>query len=124
MPDAKKILIVEDNKFFQSMLVTELSKLGYEVEVASNGLEALDKAAHRKPDLAVIDLIMPGMDGFDTIAAFKRDPQLQSVKIVASSNLSQPEDIEKAKSLGADSYIVKQDMSFEDTIGKIKQAID
>lgn len=120
----KRILIAEDNKFFQSMLATELAKHGYQVDVANNGKEALDLARQNKPDLAVVDLIMPVMDGFDTISEFKQDPSLKSVKIIVSSNLSQEEDINKVKELGADSYIVKQDMSFEDTVNKIKAAID
>lgn len=117
----KFILVAEDDKFYGNIFKTKLTKEGYEVIVAVNGQEALTAAKAKKPDLILCDLIMPVMDGFETLKALKADPVLKTVKVLVLSNLGQDADIEKAKALGADDFFVKADLSIQDVVAKIKE---
>lgn len=121
MPEKTFVLVVEDDAFYANIYRTKLSKEGFDVEVAENGDKALEIAKKRRPALMLLDLIMPGKDGFETLADFRKEASLQDLKIIVLSNLSQDEDIDRAKSLGATEYIIKANISLEEMIGKIKQ---
>ncbi len=121
MSDKKYIIIADDNEFFWKILQGELNDKGYEVLPVSNGQEVLDKAREKKPDLILLDIIMPIKDGFETIGELKKDPSLKSIKIVVFSNLAQKEDIDKAMKLGAVGYIVKKDFSLKDLVEKVEK---
>lgn len=117
------ILIAEDDEFFFKIYKSELSKQGYEVDVVHNGEEAIEYIKKRKPDLLLMDLIMPIKDGFDTLAELKSDKNLAGLNIIAFSSLGQPEDIQKAKSLGAKEYLIKKDMAIKDVVEKVKNFV-
>ena len=118
--DKQHILLVEDDEFISDVYTTKLTREGFEVERAENGEVALRKAREHKPNLILLDLMMPIKDGFQTLKELKLDEMLKDIKVIVLSNLSQPEDTEKVKSLGANDYCVKADTSFQEMIGKVK----
>jgi DNA-binding response OmpR family regulator len=117
------ILIAEDEGAYAKILKVTLEKEGFAVVVAINGEELLKIARARKSELVILDLIMPVKNGFEVLSEMKKDEKLKHIKIIALSNLGQWEDIEKAKKLGADDYIVKSDEAFYTVISKIKMLL-
>jgi len=116
---AKKVLIVEDEPEIQEverMVVEDL--LGCEVTLASTGEEALDKAAEAPPDLVVLDLILPGIDGFTVASRLRAQTNLQDVPILALSGLTRGEDKEKARAAGCNDVLDKP-FDLDALIGKI-----
>ena len=122
--DKKLILIAEDEIAYGRILKNMLEKEGYEVVVASNGEEFLQLANKRLAALVILDLVMPVRNGFQVISDMKKIKKLKEIPIIALSNLGQDEDIERAKKLGADEYIVKSDEALYDVINKIKRLVN
>lgn len=118
-----KILVAEDDKFLSSAYKVKLTKAGFEVSLASDGAEALKLLAAFTPDLILLDLVMPVKDGFAAMAEIKANPKWSKIPILVASNLGQPEDIAKAKALGATDYVVKSDLSLENLIVKINRLL-
>lgn len=116
----KKVLVVEDDKFLANAYKLKLTKSGYEVSVSSDGQEALDFMAESVPDIVLLDLIMPNMDGFATLSEMNNVEKLKNVPVVVASNLGQKEDIDRAKELGAKDFIIKSNVSIEDIVDKVK----
>lgn len=114
-----KIVLVEDDKFLRSVLERKLSENGFQVVSVINGNEALDKIVIERPDLILLDIILPQKSGFFILEKIKQDPQFKNIPVLVISNLSQAEDIEKAKNLGASEYLVKAKISLEDLVNKI-----
>src|SRR6056297_625974 len=104
---AKKILIIEDDKFLRQLVSRKLSKQDFEIAEAVDGEQGLEKAKEEKPDLILLDLILPGMDGFEVLSELKEDPELSSIPVVILSNLGQKDEIEKGLQMGAEDYLVK-----------------
>ncbi|MCH7730627.1 response regulator [Patescibacteria group bacterium] len=119
----KYILVAEDDKFYANIYRTKLTKEGYEVVVVGDGAQAMKLARQKKPDLILLDIVMPVKDGFETLKELKADANLKSVKVIVLSNLGQEEDIKKAKELGAVDYIVKANVSIGQMMSKIKSFI-
>lgn len=117
----KVIIIAEDDKFYANIYKVKLSKEGYDVLVVPNGEELLQAARSHKPDLILLDLIMPVKDGFQTLQELKNDKDLQDINVIVMSNLSQSEDIDKAKQLGAVNYYVKTDISVQEMLDKVTE---
>lgn len=114
-----KILIVEDDHFFQKFYSTKLSSAGYQVEVASDGEEGLIKMATVKPDLVLLDLIMPKKDGFEVLEAVSQNPVLKTLPIIIFSTLGDEADVKRAMQLGAVDYINKSFHDIENLKSKI-----
>jgi CheY-like chemotaxis protein len=119
----KKILIAEDDKFLANAYRLKLTKAGYEVVVAVDGKEALGTLAGFEPDLILLDLVMPKMDGFAVLEQLRKNPAWANIPIIVASNLGQMEDIERAKKLGATDYVLKSDMSMAKFVDKIKSVL-
>lgn len=118
------IIVTEDDPLYANIYKMKLTKAGYEVEIAVNADEVLEKTRQRKPDLILLDLILPGKkDGFDVLKELKADEKLKDVKVVVVSNLSQEEDYKRASRLGADVYLFKVNMSIDDMVEKVKQIL-
>lgn len=116
----KFILVVEDDRFYGKIYKTKLDKEGYEVELTIDGKQALTTIQKKKPDLILLDLIMPGMDGFQFLEAVNgKDKKYGKLKILVLSNLGQEDDIKRAMELGATDYLVKASMSLAEVIAKI-----
>ena len=102
-----KILIVEDDEFLLKMYQKKFSLMGYEVMTAHNGVEGMERMKTEKPNLVLMDLMMPKMDGFEMLERVKKDVALKSIPVVVLTNLASDDDKEKVMSLGAADYIVK-----------------
>lgn len=118
-----RILLVEDDQFFQKFYALKLTESGFTVDVASNGSEGLTKARSEKPDLILLDLIMPVMDGFTVLEELGKDPILKTVPVLVFSTLGQEQDVSRAKALGAKDYVNKTFFDFEKLRLKIQSLI-
>ena len=114
-----KIIIIEDDHFFQNFYSVKLNELGYQVEVANNGQEGIDKIKVLLPNLILLDLIMPVKDGFQVLAELKNDPLLSKIPVIVFSTLGQESDIKKAIELGAKDYINKSFFDFDVFIKRV-----
>jgi len=117
------ILIVEDEPTLQKTLSVALAQEGYEVKSALDGEEGLKMARESQPNLILLDLILPKMDGFEVLDELKKDTATQSIPVIVLTNLESAQDIEKALALGATTYLVKANYDLKDVIEKVKEAI-
>lgn len=115
----KKILIVDDDKFMRELLIEKLSVVGYEVSSVSEGILALSLIKENKPDLILLDILLPGLSGLETLNVLRADDESLHIPIILISRLDEPELIRTAKRLGADDYLVKP-FTAETLIEKIK----
>lgn len=119
-----KILIVEDDKFLRELLQSKLSKEeDFTVVVAEDGEKGLKKAQEEGPDLVLLDLILPGMDGFEVLKKIKENPAIADTKVIVLSNLGQKEDVERAINLGATDYMVKAHFTLDEIIEKARKVL-
>ena len=117
---AKAILIIEDDKFLRELFVRKLIKEGFKVSEAIDGEEGLKKIKEEKPDLVLLDLILPGIDGFEILSRLKEESILSTIPVIILSNLGQREEIEKGLKLGAKDYLVKALFTPGEIVDKIK----
>ena len=122
MESPHKILLVEDDPFLSSIMKNRLQKDGFEVNVAKDGDEALASIRLAKPDLVLLDLILPKKSGFELMEEIRNDPKTQAkeLPIIIISNLGQPEDVSRGHDLGAAKYFVKAKTSIDDLVQNIK----
>jgi len=124
MPDKKaKIMVVEDEEILLTALKEELTGGGYEVEGAVDGEDGLAKVKTFKPQLILLDLVMPKMDGMEMLQKLKADAETRDVPVVILTNLSDYERISEALSLGAMDYLVKANYKLEDLLEKVKTVL-
>ncbi len=121
--NGKYILVAEDDRFYAHIYQAKLSFEGYELQVVNNGDELLKAAKEKKPDLILLDLMMPVKDGFDTLRELKADAQLKEIKVVVISNLGQDEDVKSALEAGAVDFFIKANLSIEEMVEKVKKHI-
>lgn len=107
MDGKKRVLLAEDHPGTIEVMQTELEVLGYEVVVAQDGQEAVEKAATESPDLIVMDIIMPKLDGFQATARIRENPRTRDIPILAATALARPGDRERCLESGCDGYIAK-----------------
>ncbi|MBI2020481.1 response regulator [Candidatus Daviesbacteria bacterium] len=119
----KILLIIEDDPYVQRVYQRLFTGQDYTLEIASSGQEGLDKAKKLKPTLILLDIIMPGMDGFQVLGVLKKDFDLKDIPVVVLTNLGDDESIKKAISLGADSFMVKANFEPEAVKKKIEAYI-
>jgi CheY-like chemotaxis protein len=117
-----KILVVEDNETLNSVYKLILTKAGYTVTTAFNGLEALKTVKHNKPDLILLDMLMPEMGGLTFLKKFN-PPKDKNIKIIIMSNLDEDQDIKEAQKYGATQYILKASLSPSELIDKVKRTL-
>lgn len=116
-----KILIIEDDRFLRELIVTKLSKeKDYLVISAVDGEDGIKKIKEEKPNLILLDLILPGIDGFEVLSQIKNDPDVSSIPVIILSNLGQREDIERGITLGANDYLIKAHFTPGEIVEKIK----
>lgn len=118
-----KILIVEDDTFISRMYEAKLNNLGYDVKIAENGQDGLQIVKEWLPDLILLDLILPILDGFEVLKELKADINFKNIPIIILSNLDQKENIEKGISLGADDYIIKAQFTPSEVVEKIEKCL-
>lgn len=120
----KKILIIEDDKFLRELLGKKLSSLGYNAVLAVDGEEGIEKIKSETPDIVLLDLILPGINGFEVLEKAKKDPAINEVPIIILSNLGQSEDIEKGLRLGAKDFLVKAHFTPQEIVNKIQMFLN
>ena len=122
MNSKKKILIVDDDQFMRELLTAKLEENGYEVSSVSEGFLAIQTIRDHKPDLVLLDILLPGLSGLETLNVLRAEELGQHLPIILISNLNEPELIRVAERLGADGYLVKP-FTAELLIEKIKEII-
>ena len=124
MPETKrKILIVEDEASLARALETKLIQAGYTTRIVKNGKEGLAEIKRDKPDLVLLDIIMPVMDGMTMLEELKKDKTIPEVPVMLLTNLSDSESIAEAMDGGGYDYLVKSDWSLEDVVKKVKEKL-
>jgi DNA-binding response OmpR family regulator len=124
MPEnQKKVMLVEDDKFLSSLIRARLEKDGFLVVQAFDGDDAITRLPEERPNLVILDLIMPKTNGFDVLKAISMMPGFEHTPVVVVSNLAQDSDVDKARELGAKAYFVKVKISIDDLIGKIETLV-
>ena len=117
----KKILLVEDDDSLASVYLTRLQAEGFDVRRVPNGEDALAAAIEYKPDLVLLDVMMPKVSGFDVLDILRNTPETNNVKVIMLTALSQDSDRQRAESLGVDDYLVKSQVVIADVVARIKQ---
>lgn len=118
-----KVLVVEDDKFLRELLVRKLYSEGFAVESAIDATGAFEVLGRFIPDIILLDLILPGIDGFEILARVKKNNTLVTVPVVILSNLGQKEDIERAMSLGAIDFMVKANFTLDEIVNKVRRIL-
>jgi CheY-like chemotaxis protein len=119
----EKVLIVDDTEFYQKAYKTKLLSAGYITSVANNGVEALKVLTTDKPDLILLDLMMPVMDGFKVLQTIKANPNFQNIPIIVFSAKGASEEISKALEAGANDFLVKATTTPNKVVEKIKEVL-
>ena len=115
----KRILLVEDDKFISMAYKDSLTRAGFEIITAADGNEALKKIEEGKFDLILLDVIMPGKNGFEVLIEIKKNETLKNIPVIITSNLGQETDIKRGKDLGATDYLIKANLSVKEVVNKI-----
>ncbi len=119
-----KILIVEDDKFLREMLVKKLFEAGFDVEPAIDSPSAFENLAKRKPDVILLDLMLPGgEDGFTILGKLRAAEETKETPVIILSNLGQQDDVKKALDLGATDFMVKANFTIDEIAGKLNELI-
>ena len=118
-----KIMLVEDDVALRDIYTSRFEAEGYDVAVAADGEQALTVAVKEKPDLILLDIMMPKISGFDVLDILRNTPETKTTKIIVMSALSQTADIEKGKNLGADEYLVKSQVTLSEVVDMAKEVL-
>ena len=121
---AKTILFIEDESALQKTFGDVLGKKGYDMISALDGETGLKLAKSKKPDLILLDLVLPKVHGFEVLKELKSDPATKDIPIIVLTNLEAIEDVNKAIELGAKTYLVKTQYNLEEVVEKVKKAIE
>lgn len=120
MDTKKKILLVEDDVALAAVYRSRLEIEGFDIREVNNGEEALSAALEFKPDLILLDAMMPKISGFDVLDILRNTPETAGIRIIMLTALSQPKDRERAESLGVDEYLVKSQVVIGDVVDRVK----
>lgn len=118
-----KVLLVEDDVALRDIYSARFMAEDYDVVTASDGEMALTQAVKEKPELIILDVMMPKISGFDVLDILRATPETKDTKVIMMTALSQTSDIDKGKSLGADEYLVKSEVTLTDVIEKAKEVL-
>lgn len=118
-----RLLLVEDDKFLRELLSGKLEREGYTVFGAFNGEEAVNHLRVNTPHLILLDLVLPGSDGFEILANLKQNPETANIPVIVLSNLGSRDDIDKAMNLGARNFMVKAHHTPQEIVETIKKVL-
>lgn len=124
MSKKQSILLIEDDEFLAELYATKLTLEGFDVILAIDGEKGLKMIKTKKPDLILLDIILPKMDGFEVLKAMKADKSLKKTPIILLTNLSQKDEVKKGLALGANDYLIKAHFMPSEVVKKIKQTIN
>ncbi|MBI4359566.1 MAG: response regulator [Candidatus Jacksonbacteria bacterium] len=119
----KKILLAEDDRSLARMYTAKLEKSGYTVDLVSGGRDCLEHVLTFNPDVILLDIIIPQLDGFCVLQHLKEDPRTKDIVVILLTNLGQDEDIEKGKTLGAHDYLVKSQFTPAEIVERMEAAL-
>lgn len=120
MDTKKKILLVEDDTALSNVYKSRLEMEGFDIHTVNNGEDALSEAIKVKPDLILLDAMMPKISGFDVLDILRNTPDTANVRIIMLTALSQPKDKERAEALGVDDYLVKSQVVISDVVDRVR----
>ena len=123
MTKKTKILLVEDDTFFAGMYIAKLGFENFEILLASDGQKGIKLAEKENPDLILLDILLPKMDGFEVLKTVKKSEKTKAIPVILLTNLGQKDDVEKGLSLGATDYLIKAHFMPQEVIQKIKQVL-
>ena len=123
MAAKKRILLVEDDEFLAELYATKLNLEGFEVSLATDGEKCLRLAKEQEPDLVLLDIVLPKMDGFEVLRQLKLGKKTKEMPVILLTNLSQKDEVSRGLSLGANDYLIKAHFMPSEVIKKIKQVI-
>jgi CheY-like chemotaxis protein len=121
--EGKKILIVDDDQFITSIYQTKFESEGFAVVTALNGLEGIEVAKAQMPDLILLDILMPKLDGFEALARLKKDPQTKDIPVLMLTSLGQKTDVDRGLEAGAADYLLKTQTLPTDAAKKIRDVL-
>lgn len=124
MDNQHTLLLVEDDSFLIEILVKKFKAADFKVVHAGDGKEAIRKAHDEEPDIIMLDIILPGMNGFEILEKLKSDESVADIPVAFLSNLGQKEDVEKGKKLGAVDFIVKANHSLDEIVKRTGELIE
>lgn len=119
----KTILLTEDDLFLIDIYSTKLREAGFEVEIARDGEECLAKIKEKKPDVLVLDIVLPQIDGWEILKEIKEDRNLKDLKVIVFSNLGQKKEVEEGLRLGATRYLIKAHYTPSQVVEEIKKVL-
>lgn len=122
--DGKKIMWIEDDTFLNDIISRKLSSTKCVFFHSSSGEEALQIISEKMPDVILLDILLPGMDGFDILKKIKENPKIKDIPVIILSNLGQEGDIKRGKELGAALFLVKATTSLDEILEHTKQVIN
>ena len=117
-------MVVEDDKFLRELFVRKLFSSGFTVENASDAKEAFAVLERWKPDLILLDLMLPDIDGFEILARLKKDERFVAIPVFILSNLGEQKDIDRAMNLGAQGFMVKVNFNLEDIVSRVQEVLN
>lgn len=120
---AEKILLVEDEEIMVDLLGRKLTQEGYQISVARNGEEGLRLMKEAKPDLILLDIIMPRMGGFELMEKMQQDKELKKIPVIIISNSGQPVELDRAQALGAKDWLIKTEFDPKEVIEKVEKQL-
>jgi len=123
MPKNKKILVVEDDAMISSIYEAKFKDDGFEVLMAADGAKGLELAKKEKPDLVMLDVILPGLDGFSILEEIKKDKTTKDISVIMLTNLGTEEDKKKGQKMGALDYLVKASLTPGQISDRVKEAL-
>ena len=118
-----KILVVDDDPFILDIYVMKFKEQGFQIDTAIDGKMALDRIEAGKPDIILLDVVMPKMDGFDVIKKLQENKSSHRFKILFLTNFGQKEDVERGMLMGADGYIIKAHFTPSEVVAKVKEML-
>ncbi|MDO8436194.1 MAG: response regulator [bacterium] len=118
-----KILLIEDDPFLIDIYTTKLKEKGFKVSVAVDGQEAIRKVDEENPDLALLDIVLPQLDGWEILRKIKSNPKSKDLKVIILSNLGQKEEVEKGLRLGATKYLIKAHYTASEVVAEINKIL-
>ncbi len=120
---AKKILIIEDEEIISGLLERKLTREGYSVVITTNGIDGLAKMREDRPDMVLLDIIMPKMGGFEVMEEMNKDEELKDIPVIVVSNSGQPVEIDRIKKMGAKDWLIKTEFDPQEVLEKVKKQI-
>ncbi len=119
----KKILLVEDEEIIRNLLKKKLEQEGYEVKIAIDGEDGLKAMRNEKPNLVLLDIIMPKLSGFEVMEEIQKNEELKMIPVIVISNSGQPVELDKAKKLGAKDWLIKTEFDPQEVVAKVVKQI-